>query len=208
MKSKMFAIVVLLFFSVNALAAIVKNPLDHELSKYGPWLVKSKAKEIIIFEVDLNGDGQNEIFITNDIQLHFRAGYSWTVYLSIGAGYIKNTSGDVPSFFHEGVYSGYIDELGKVGLLNYHPGSATDGSLLAYTVDDGVFTEHHLGNIYPAGKDKAIYDKYFNKKVVGVKVKKERFNDVMKALGKPLVIKKSKRVNCGKEEVESGLCSN
>lgn len=202
MKSKILMAVLIVFFSVTTWADPVVDPLADYLSKYGPGLVYSKAKELISFEIDLNGDGKNEVFITNDTKRNFRSGYTWKAYISVDDRYIKTPSGGGLSFFYDGIYSGYIDELGKVGLLKYQPGSANDGALVAYTVDDGVLAEHNLGTIYPSGKDKALFEKYFNKKIAGLEVKKQNFNDVMKAYANSIELKNPAEVAYGKEELE------
>ena len=81
MTSKIIAPFLLLFMSTIVLAAPVSNPVEDYLSTFALWLTTSHSKELITFRVDLNGDGQDEIFMTNDIRRHFRAGYSWTIYI-------------------------------------------------------------------------------------------------------------------------------
>lgn len=199
---KILIAIILSLVWIPVWANLVSDPLDDYLSKYGPWLTESKAKEILVLELDLNNDGRNEILISSDIRRHFRSGYTWMVYLSEKDGYVLSNSGISPSFFPEAVYYGYIDELGKVGLLNYHPGSSTDGELVAYSIDEKKLSEHNLGTISPSGTDKELFEKYFDKKVVGVEVKTEDLAQVMSAHGQRTETNKPNKPNLGKEEIE------
>lgn len=199
---KYMVIVTAMLLSTIALAGIVSDPVKDNLSKYGVGLLTVNAKEFVTFGVDLNGDGHSEVFITNDTRLHHRSGYTWEVYISVKGGYVKNT-GDAPSFFYDGIYYGYIDELSKVGIVNYHPASASDGSLIAYTFDDGRIVEHNLGTIQPEGDDKILYERYFNEKTTAVKIKKENIVDVMKRYNLSVNVKKPNKENYGKEELNN-----
>ena len=162
-----FALIPSIVFAVN-----IPNPYKHFLSKWGPGLISENAKKLITFEKDVNGDGILDVFITTEKYRSGKQGYVWYVYISSDGSYIEASSKptDRLTFYPEGVYYGKIDEIGKVGFMTYFPGSATEGSLIAYYFDSGNIIENKIGDIRPGDKDVELYHKYFNKDVRGINV--------------------------------------
>ena len=207
MRFNVIFMVFLFALPMSVKAEVVTDPLKYYLTRFGAAMLLNNTKKLMRYEKDFNNDGIPEIFITTEKRVNHREGNVWSVYISENGHYVESPGGtDVPTFFPDGVYIGYLPEYGQIGILNYFPGSARDGSLLAYTLQGIKFVKHNLGTIYPSGGDKALFKKYFGDDAKGIDVINEDLESAMKSLGLSTEVKMPKKLDCGKEEMEFYPC--
>ena len=100
--------------------------------------------ELLIITKDLSGDGVPEVLISHAEALNGKAGNIWTVYVPTGGGFerfegnmsirIDSVSGWTPS------QSDTRDPWSAPGITTYHPGSASSGTFVTYTLTNGELT--------------------------------------------------------------------
>jgi len=121
-------------------------------------------KGLSVLELDVNGDGRPEMFISAD-GYGGRLGNIWTVYLAREDGYerLSSPSRDVifrPDMFYVGEIE-TLDGRKVQGLLAYHPGKG-GGDLEIYQVANDYMVKTPLGSLNLENQgDRAFWDKYF-----------------------------------------------
>lgn len=162
-----FALAVFLF-TTTAFADVINNPVQHFLATYET----EPGDELLKLEVDINGDGRNEVLLSLSKSYAYKSGHLWVVYIGVQGGYTEakgiGETGEVlehpmVSFRPDVYYVGQITEIHRRGIVSYVPGGGGKGYLKAITINAGKVRETDLGEIAPQGADKAKYDRYFSK---------------------------------------------
>lgn len=160
----------LLFLSISH--ANYPPPFEH----YKQYYLSPDAKEIWKFSADINQDGKDEVFLTQDNARNAKAGQMWSVYRWVPAGHYSQQAG-IRSFRTDAFYVGSIPEFNEYGLLTYHPAGGGNGALILLKYTEMVVIEKKLKILNPRKNpaDAALYNKYFKnsnyEKVQKIKVK-------------------------------------
>lgn len=166
-----------LLLSTTSVAGI-KSPVNDFLSS--ELRVEDK---LIVFSVDLNEDGKNEVFISTDAEGRSNAkeGRIWDLYVSTKNGYVKVlTKGGRPPIFKAPESLVRLTN-GKLGIVNYQASSSGSGSLGAYYLGgDNLLELLDLGVVVSSpGKFREKYLEVLKPKIIETDVsvvKVERFN--------------------------------
>lgn len=121
-------------------------------------------KGLSVLELDVNGDGRPEIFVSAD-GYGGRLGNIWTVYLARQDGFERLSSPSKDVIFRSDMF--YLGEIEmpdgrKVqGLLAYYPGKG-GGDLAIYQVANDYMVRTSLGSLnFENQGDRAFWEKYF-----------------------------------------------
>ena len=155
-----------ILFAATAVAEVISDPVQHFLANYETAL----GDELLKLEVDINGDGRNEVLLSLSKSNAYKSGCLWVVYIGVVGGYTEakgvGVFGEVldhttVGFRPDAYYAGQITEIDGRGIAAYVPGGKMEGTLKAITIDGDKVRETDLGNIAPQGANKTKYDRYF-----------------------------------------------
>jgi len=142
----MLFILIVFFSPTKVFAVAIQDPIQHFYDNFEIF----KDDKVLIYKVDLNEDGRDEIFISTNSprRNNAKAGIIWELYISKDNGYVhyRETSKigvafiapEAPVRLHNG----------RLAITHYHASNARSGSLFAYYLDgDNVVKKQKLGEI-------------------------------------------------------------
>jgi len=115
------------FFEHNKPYKLPPNLTDEER-----WLAERQSDNVLMFRLDLNGDGKDEIFLSYENETNARAGNLWTDYISKGDKYIR--SEDIPSLPPGNLFLKKCEKTGRYRLFTVFPGGKDDPLVLCEVV--------------------------------------------------------------------------
>lgn len=154
---------------LSSLRAQDPMPVGDPLRDYLNQFETQPGEQLISSQVDLNGDGKDEVFLSRSSLSNGRQGNIWVLYESLPDGTWKRhdgLGGDGGGVieFHLKAVSVQPDGKGGKMLVRYSPGSATSGRLTTFQLRKGAVLETtRQGEINPRDGDAALYDQYFAK---------------------------------------------
>jgi len=146
-----FIFLFILFFSLESFAkvfsdrgyeeknivlnAINVSPLHHYWEKRKERF-SERTGDVIVLNVDLDGNGENDFLITDSLLRGSVYGHRWQVYLQHmhKYWYVKGKELDRINFDHSWAYIGYIDEIEQHGIIFYVKHGAEVGGTLYTTI--------------------------------------------------------------------------
>lgn len=150
------------------LSAEERVPIRDPVRDYLNDFETQPDEQLISTQVDLNGDGVEEIFLSRTSLYNGRQGNIWVLYESLPGGLWKRhetlggEDGGVIEF-HPKAVSVQADGKGGKMLIRYSPGSASSGRLTTLQLRNGGVSEsERKGEIAPLAGDAALYDQYFS----------------------------------------------
>src|SRR6266404_3835937 len=119
---------------------------------------------IFRLDLDLNGDGQAETLISSSLDRDGKAGNVWAIYAGSGDA-LRNVG--FATFNADHFYVGKVDEIGKSGLVTFRPAGGSEGSIVAYILENGKVAQVQLGSINredaaSSSTNRALSDKYLS----------------------------------------------
>ena len=176
MSRRLFAVkaaIVFILVLVGISAALaVNDPARDYLSTFSPPdgdKAIYSSDTLLRLELDLDGDGQNEVLLSMARDQNGKLGNIWTVYAKVPTGYKKVGT---MTFDPKSFYLGPIDELGDYGLVTFRPTGDGKGSLSAYLFNGATLHDVEITSVTPdaptrdAETDRpigqAIVDKYMS----------------------------------------------
>lgn len=166
MKKYLF-IVVLLLSVISGLADVIVDPVKHYLDENETI----SGDQLLKLEVDINGDGRNEMLISLSKSNAYKSGHLWTLYIGVEGGYVEAkgtgpngeaTEDGIVEFRPDAYFVGNYPEKNARGLLAYVPSELGKGFLTFLTINGTQFRQVKLGEISPKTTDKAKYERYFD----------------------------------------------
>ena len=166
---KATVVFILVLLGISA-ALAVNDPARDYLSTFSPPdgdKAIYSSDTLLRLELDLDGDGQNEVLLSMARDQSGKLGNVWTVYAKVPTGYKKVGT---MTFDPKSFYLGPIDELGDYGLVTFRPTGDGKGSLFAYLFNGVTLHDVEITSVTPdaptrdAETDRpmgqAIVDKY------------------------------------------------
>lgn len=138
------------------------SPLDGDRTIYS-------SDNLLRLELDLDGDGRDEVLLSMARDQNAKLGNVWVVYIKAPTGYgrVGTMTFDPKSF-----YLGPIDELGDYGLVTFRPSGDGTGSLSAYLFNGVTLRDVEIISVTPDAPTRdpdtdrpigrAIVDKYMS----------------------------------------------
>src|SRR5438045_665237 len=138
---KPFAVQVLGFFAVVAVASGAADPIKEYLSSFSPLGGDNRVysdDRLLRLDLDLNNDGQKEVMLSMARDRDGKQGNVWTAYSKDQNDYhaVGGLTFD-PSRF----YVGNIDEIHRYGLVTFGPSGGGEGVVRAYLFDGSRIRE-------------------------------------------------------------------
>lgn len=127
----------------------------------------SSEEDLVSSQVDLNGDGVDEMFLSRSSLSNGRQGFIWVLYESLPGGLWKRhdtLGGDDGGAieFHPKAVAVQPDGKGGRQLIRYSPGGASTGRLTTFQLRNGGIIESvRAGEIQPEDNHAALYEQYF-----------------------------------------------
>ena len=133
-------------FCASALA--IDDPVRAYLERFMPLGGGEKRffsnDELMRLDVDLDGDGVNEVLLSLSRDRNGAQGNGWAVYQN-KKGTFEYVGG--ATFGGGRFYVGPVDELKRHGLVSFWRGGGGTGVLLAFTLEHGNVTETTIGEV-------------------------------------------------------------
>ena len=143
------AIVFILVLVGISAALAVNDPSRDYLSTFSPPdgdKAIYSSDTLLRLELDLDGDGQNEVLLSMARDQNGKLGNVWTVYAKVPTGYKKVGT---MTFDPKSFYLGPIDELGDYGLVTFRPTGDGKGSLSAYLFNGATLHDVEITSVTP-----------------------------------------------------------
>lgn len=115
---------------------------------------------LFVLELDLEGKGQKEMFLSYSHNADGKAGNVWVPYIPVKGGYQR--SDQLVTFDVRTLFLGYNKELNITGIITYYSGGGGKGVLIGYTFDGRRFKQSDAKPIEPAGKDAEEFKRIFD----------------------------------------------
>jgi hypothetical protein len=121
---------------------------------------------LLRLELDIDGDGVNEVLLSIARDRNGKEGNAWLVYKAKN-GVFKKIGG--MTFNDGGVFVGMVEELHRHGVVKFWPSGGGEGTILAYTLENGEIRESSIGAL-EHNQDtggflgQARFDRYFGPK--------------------------------------------
>lgn len=141
----------------------VRDPIRDYLNEFETH----PGEQLLSTQVDLNGDGIDDVFLSRSTLRNGRQGNIWVLYESLPGGLWKRydtLSGEDGGVieFHTKAVSVQSDGKGGKMLIRYSPGSANSGRLTTFQLRKGAVSETiRPGEFLPVAGDAALYEQYF-----------------------------------------------
>jgi len=186
MSCKFLLAIVLLVLNTSTRAfaeTVVTDPIADYLAMNVPDRVTNAGRLLVIkkVQVDLEGDGKDDVFVGTWYRNSGPDIWLWTGYAPVAGGYKRITPSDTDVLIDfDGIYVGYLPELGRQGMAQAYslelPNKDRDQSnmisdLTLYYVENGKLIEQGTGPLDRDDPDQnAKYEYYFgpNRKVTEV----------------------------------------
>ncbi len=156
--------------SLNVLAA--SDPVGDYISRFSPLggdKTVYSSDTLLRLDLDLNGDGQNEVLLSMARDRNAKQGNVWSVYAQAADGYAALGT---MTFNSSRFYLGSIDELSRYGLVTFWPGGGGEGTLAGYLLDGATIREVQVAAVTRDAQNgelrgQEVLDKYMSKAVIG-----------------------------------------
>lgn len=146
MKKKVW--LALLTAGLCASAQAIEDPVRDYLGRFMPLGGGEKRffsnDELMRIDLDLDGDGLNEVFLSLGRDRNGAQGNGWAVYQNKG---VKFEYVGGATFGGGRFYVGPVEEIKRHGLVSFWRGGGGTGVLLAFTLEHGRVTETTIGEV-------------------------------------------------------------
>ena len=173
------SVVVAIAFGSVAQASV--DPVKDYLERFsplggGPRFFSDDT--LLRLDIDLDGDGQKEVLLSIARNRNGKQGNGWAVYKR--EKNIFNYVGGI-TFSESKIFVGALEEVHSHGLVSFWSSGGGEGSLLAYTIENGTVTETKIGELErdensERMRGQAVFDKYFGEKQSAIHYQAEEIN--------------------------------
>jgi hypothetical protein len=140
-------------------ATEVKNPLDD--FEFSPKLSTNiTPDEVLAFQLDLNSDAKNEVFLSHEKDINGRLGNMWMVYISHGDKFLRSDTfiDLVPGDLIQKVYT----KTGQTRLITFRYPESGILILTEITVSDANVVMNKIAKIELLGEYKLLSESFFD----------------------------------------------
>lgn len=121
---------------------------------------------LLRLDIDLDGDGDKEVLLSIARNRNGKQGNGWAIYKREKNAFKK--VGGI-TFSESKIFTGVVEEVHRYGLVSFWSAGGGEGTLLAYTIENGKVTETQIGQLErdensERMRGQAVFDKYFGKK--------------------------------------------
>ncbi|MBU4212157.1 MAG: hypothetical protein L6437_07330 [Kiritimatiellae bacterium] len=145
MKAMFLSSIVFVLAVCSAQAQVI-DPIRDYADRYG----LQDQSEIIRLDADINGNGEDEIFLSREGLVNGKAGNIWIVYVTAHGGYEKL---DKPITFRRDAF--VVDQhpaLGRKALLTYRPSGGGKAKLVALRLENNKVKEEVCEEVEQEGE--------------------------------------------------------
>jgi len=179
-----FILLALLFLTITA--AVGESPISDPIADYlamnVPDRIANVGKLLVLkkVEVDLDGNGKNEVFVGTWYRNSGPDTWLWAGYAPIEGGYRRITPADSDILIDfDGIYVGYLPDVGRQGMAQAYSLELTNkdrdqsnmiSDLSFYYIDNGALVQQGTGALDRDDPDQeAKFEYYFgpNRKITG-----------------------------------------
>lgn len=138
----------------------VENPLeDFESVGKASWNTNDND-DVLIMQMDLNGDSKNDIFMSHEHDINGRVGNIWVVYISQGDKFIRSDS--IICLVPEDCIQKVSTKTGQTCLLTFRHPDRDTAILTGLTVSGTDVKENQIAKIELLGEYKLLSDSFFD----------------------------------------------
>jgi hypothetical protein len=139
-----------------ARADVFTDPAQHFLANYET----APGDKLLKLQVDIDGDGQEEVLLSLSKSNAYKSGNLWVVYIPVQGGFTDAKQQEADGFTRDyalvgfrpdAYYIGQISEINGRGIAAYIPGGEGKGFLKAITLQGDTIHETDLGELDPSG---------------------------------------------------------
>jgi hypothetical protein len=178
--------ILLALLSLTITAAVGESPISDPIADYlamnVPDRVANVGKLLVLkkVEVDLDGNGKNEVFVGTWYRNSGPDTWLWAGYAPIEGGFRRITPADSDILIDfDGIYVGYLPDVGRQGMAQAYSLELTNkdrdqsnmiSDLSFYYIDNGALVQQGTGALDRDDPDQeAKFEYYFgpNRKITG-----------------------------------------